>query len=116
MEQGFVKNSKKFGFGCMRLPMQGGNIDCEECSCMVDAFMEAGFTYFDTAKGYLGGLSEVAVRECVVRRYPRDSFTITDKLTMNIFNTESDIRKVFEEQLETCGVSYFDARVIIGPS
>lgn len=47
--------------------------------------MEAGFTYFDTAKGYLGGLSEVAIRECVVKRYPRESFTITDKLTMNFF-------------------------------
>ena len=108
MEQDFVKNSKKFGFGCMRLPMQGGNIDFEECNRMVDAFMKAGFTYFDTAKGYLGGLSEVAVRECVVKRYPRESFTLTDKLTMNFFNKESDIRKVFEEQLKTCGVSYFD--------
>ncbi|MBD5532042.1 MAG: 4Fe-4S dicluster domain-containing protein [Lachnospiraceae bacterium] len=108
MEQDFVTNSKKFGFGCMRLPMKDGNIDFEECNRMVDAFMEAGFTYFDTAKGYLGGLSEVAVRECVVKRYPRESFTLTDKLTMNFFNRESDIRKVFEEQLETCGVSYFD--------
>ena len=108
MEQDFVKNSKKFGFGCMRLPMKAGNIDFEECNRMVDAFMEAGFTYFDTAKGYLGGLSEVAVRECVVKRYPRESFTLTDKLTMNLFEKESDIRNVFEKQLETCGVSYFD--------
>lgn len=108
MEQSFVKDGKKFGFGCMRLPMVDGNIDFEECNRMVDAFMEAGFTYFDTAKGYLGGLSEVAVRECVVKRYPRESFTLTDKLTMSFFNTESDIRKVFEEQLKTCGVTYFD--------
>ncbi|MDE6420073.1 MAG: aldo/keto reductase [Lachnospiraceae bacterium] len=116
MEQDFVKNSKKFGFGCMRLPMKDGNIDFEECNRMVDAFMEAGFTYFDTAKGYLGGLSEVAVRECVVKRYPRESFTLTDKLTMNLFEKESDIRNVFEKQLETCGVSYFDACVILGTS
>lgn len=54
--------------------------------------MEAGFTYFDTAKGYLGGLSEVAVRECVVKRYPRESFTLTDKLTVNFFDKESDIK------------------------
>lgn len=108
MADDFVKNSKKFGFGCMRLPMKDGDIDFEECNCMVDAFMEAGFTYFDTAKGYLGGKSEVAVRECVVKRYPRESFTLTDKLTMNFFNTEDDIRKVFEQQLETCGVQYFD--------
>ena len=108
MEQDFVKNSKKFGFGCMRLPMKDGKIDFGECNRMVDAFMEAGFTYFDTAKGYLGGLSEVAVRECVVKRYPRESFTLTDKLTMNFFDKESDIRNVFEKQMETCGVSYFD--------
>ena len=62
--------------------MQGENIDFEECNRMVDAFMEAGFTYFDTAKGYLEGLSKVAVRECVVKCYSRESFAITDKLTM----------------------------------
>ena len=108
MTEDFAKNDKKLGFGCMRLPMKGGEIDFEECNRMVDAFMEAGFTYFDTAKGYLGGKSEVAIRECVVKRYPRDSFTITDKLTMNYFDSEEDIRRVFEEQLETCGVQYFD--------
>lgn len=108
MEQDFVKNRMKLGFGFMRLPMQGENIDFDECNRMVDAFMEAGFTYFDTAKGYHEGLSEVAVRECVVKRYPRESFTITDKLSMEFFNSESDIRKVFEEQLKTCEVSYFD--------
>ncbi|MCM1493575.1 MAG: aldo/keto reductase [Muribaculaceae bacterium] len=108
MEQSFVENSRKFGFGCMRLPMQDGKIDFEECNRMVDAFMEAGFTYFDTAKGYLDGQSEVAVRECLVKRYPRESFTITDKLTANFFESEADIRKVFEEQLTACGVTYFD--------
>ena len=53
MEQDFVKDSKKFGFGCMRLPMQGGNIDLEECNRMVDAFMKAGFTYFVLQRGIL---------------------------------------------------------------
>lgn len=110
----FGKDTKKFGFGCMRLPMKDGEIDFEQCNRMVDAFMKAGFTYFDTAKGYLGGKSEVAVRECVVKRYPRDSFTVTDKLTMNFFNSEEDIRKVFEQQLETCGVQYFEFCVIHG--
>lgn len=104
----FAKNGKKLGFGCMRLPMKGGEIDFEECNRMVDAFMKAGFTYFDTAKGYLDGKSEVAVRECVVKRYPRDSFTITDKLTSNYFDSEEDIRACFEGQLKTCGVDYFD--------
>lgn len=108
MENDFTKRGRKFGFGCMRLPMIDGEIDFEETNRMVDAFMKAGFTYFDTAKGYLDGKSEVAVRECVVKRYPRESFTVTDKLTANFFDSEDDIRKCFEEQLKTCGVDYFD--------
>ncbi len=55
--------TEKFRFGCMCLPMQSGKIDFEKCSRMVSAFMKAGFTYFDTAKSYLDGLSEVAVRK-----------------------------------------------------
>ena len=107
MESIFRNINKKFGFGLMRLPMKGEEVDYAQVNDMVDAFMKAGFTYFDTAKGYLDGKSEVALRECVVKRYPRESFTVTDKLTANFFNSE-DIRKCFEEQLKTVGVEYFD--------
>lgn len=99
---------KKFGFGCMRLPMVDGEIDFEQCNQMVDHFMKEGFTYFDTAHGYLDGKSEIAVRECLVKRYPRESFTVTDKLTHTFFKTEEEIRPLFESQLEACGVEYFD--------
>lgn len=108
MESIFRNINKKFGFGLMRLPMKGEEVDYAQVNDMVDAFMKAGFTYFDTAKGYLDGKSEVALRECVVKRYPRESFTVTDKLTSNFFNSEEDIRKCFEEQLKTVGVDYFD--------
>lgn len=108
MESIFRNINKKFGFGLMRLPMKGEEVDYAQVNDMVDAFMKAGFTYFDTAKGYLDGKSEVALRECVVKRYPRESFTVTDKLTTNFFNSEEDIRKCFEEQLKTVGVEYFD--------
>ena len=57
-----------FGFGCMRLPMKGGSVDYEEFCRMADAFIEAGFNYFDTAHAYLGGLSETAIRDCVAKR------------------------------------------------
>ena len=61
-----VENIKKnFGFGCMRLPMNGSEVDTEETCRMVDAFLEAGFNYFDTAHGYIGGKSEKAVKERV---------------------------------------------------
>ena len=99
---------KKFGFGFMRLPMQGEEVDIPETTKMVDAFLGAGFNYFDTAHGYLQGKSELALRECLTSRYPRDRYVLTDKLTENFFKTEADIRPVFESQLEACGVDYFD--------
>ena len=104
----FENVKKKFGFGMMRLPMIGEEIDFAQVNKMVDIFMDNGFTYFDTAKGYLGGKSEIALRECVVKRYPRESFTVTDKLTMNYFDSEEDIYKCFDGQLKTVGVDYFD--------
>ncbi|MBQ8974151.1 MAG: aldo/keto reductase [Oscillospiraceae bacterium] len=96
------------GFGCMRLPMKGGEVDRPLFSQMIDAFMEAGFNYFDTAHGYLGGKSELAIRECVARRYPRERFLLTNKLTTAYFNKREDIRPFFERQLRWCGVDYFD--------
>ena len=103
-----------FGFGCMRLPMEpganwmDGNVDLEQFSRMVDTFLENGFTYFDTAHGYLGGKSETAIRECLVKRYPRDRYILANKLTTHFFNKEEEIRPLFESQLEACGVEYFD--------
>ncbi len=102
------KLPKNFGFGCMRLPMKDGKVDYEEFSKMADEFMQAGFNYFDTAHGYIEGKSEVAIRECVVKRYPRESFILTNKLSGNFFKTQEDVKKVFEIQLEACGVDYFD--------
>lgn len=104
-----MENVKKnFGFGCMRLPMDGENVNIPETIRMVDAFLDAGFNYFDTAHGYIQGKSETALRECLTSRYPRDRYILTDKLTANFFKTEADIRPFFESQLEACGVDYFD--------
>ncbi|MBR3134298.1 MAG: aldo/keto reductase [Clostridia bacterium] len=99
---------KKLGFGFMRLPMNGNEVDYEEVNKMVDYYMEQGFNYFDTAHGYLNGESEVAVRECVAKRYPRESFVLTDKLTKPYFNSQKEIKPFMEKQLKTCGVDYFD--------
>ena len=73
---------KKLGFGLMRLPQTDsdyGNVDYERVKKMADRFMAEGFTYFDTATPYHRGNSEVAFREAVAKRYPRDAYTITDK-------------------------------------
>jgi predicted aldo/keto reductase-like oxidoreductase len=109
MENEFFSNIKnKFGFGCMRLPMVDGEVDTAEFTRMVDAFLDAGFNYFDTAHGYLGGKSEIALRECLTKRYPRERYILTNKLTNFFFQKEEDIRPFFESQMEACGVSYFD--------
>lgn len=97
---------KNFGFGCMRLPMQGADVDIQETRRMVDVFLDAGFNYFDTAHGYLQ--SETALKECLTSRYPRERYVLTDKLTADFFKTEADIRPFFESQLTACGVDYFD--------
>ena len=98
----------KFGFGCMRLPLIGEEVDLPHFTKMVDHFLEQGFNYFDTAHGYLGGRSELALKAGLTSRYPRERYILTDKLTGNYFKTEADIRPFFQQQLEACGVEYFD--------
>lgn len=104
----FPEINGNFGFGCMRLPQKDGKIDYDEFSRMADAFIEAGFNYFDTAHGYHGGKSETAIRDCVVKRHKREEFLLTDKLTAFHFEKNEDIRPLFKSQLEACGVDYFD--------
>ena len=102
------KVKKNFGFGCMRLPMNGSKVDIEQTKKMVDEFLAQGFNYFDTAHGYIDGKSELALKECLTSRYPRESYVLTDKLTNFYFKKEEDIRPFFENQLKWCGVDYFD--------
>lgn len=104
----FPEVNGNFAFGCMRLPMNGEKVDYDEFSKMVDAFIDAGFNYFDTAHGYIGGQSEIAIRECLSKRYDRSKFLLTNKLTGSYFNSKEDIRPFFMSQLELCGVDYFD--------
>lgn len=106
----FEDVKKNFGFGCMRLPMieNGKDVDIAQTTKMVDTFLEQGFNYFDTAHGYLEGKSELAVKECLTSRHKREEYILTDKLTMEYFKKQEDIRPFFESQLEACGVEYFD--------
>ncbi len=104
----FEKVKKKLGFGCMRLPMKDGEVDREAFCEMIDYYMAEGFNYFDTARGYLDGKSELALASCLVARYPRESYILVDKLSNFCFNKNEDIRPFFENQLATLGVEYFD--------
>jgi len=98
---------KKLGFGLMRLPRKGNAIDTEQVKVMVDRFLSAGFTYFDTAWAYRG--SEDAIREALVARYPRDRFVIATKNAAWIgCKTREDAVAQFETSLRRTGAGYFD--------
>ena len=103
---------RKLGFGCMRLPLaEAGNfkaVDIAEVERMVDTFLERGFTYFDTAYMYHDFHSECVVREALVERHPRNSFTLATKLPTMFLKSEGDQERIFAEQLSKCGVDYFD--------
>ena len=104
--------TKKLGFGFMRLPITDkedqSSIDFEQLNKMVDTFLERGFTYFDTAYMYHNFISEIALREALVKRHPRDSFTVATKMPTMFLKTPEDLDKIFNEQLEKVGVDYFD--------
>ena len=98
----------KLGFGLMRLPQKDEIIDMEQLCRMVDAYMRAGMNYFDTAYVYHGGNSEKAIKEALVQRHPRDSFMLATKLPAWCMKEPADRDRIFNEQLERCGVDYFD--------
>lgn len=103
-----MKFNKNFGFGAMRLPMINDEVDLKQVSEMVDVFMKNGFNYFDTAHMYIKGKSETALRECLTKRYPRESYILTEKISGPFFEKEEDIDGYFENMLTWCGVEYFD--------
>ena len=98
---------KKLGFGLMRLPQKAGRIDIEQTKTMVDLFLEAGFTYFDTAWAYAG--SEDAIRQALVERYPRESFQLATKNAAWInCKTREEAIAQFDVSLKQTGAGYFD--------
>ena len=99
---------KKLGFGLMRLPQKSeGVIDVEQTKVMVDKFMEAGFTYFDTAWAYAG--SEDAIREALVERYPREKYQLATKMAAWInCKTRDEALAQFKTSLERTKAGYFD--------
>jgi len=108
MNKFFPEIKKNFGFGCMRFPMKDERVDIAAVTEMVDSFMAAGFNYLDTARPYHSGTSEGVLKTCLTSRYPRESYVLTNKLSPTKFETEADIRPLFEDQLKECGVEYFD--------
>ena len=101
---------KNLGFGMMRLPVLSGptDFDYEQLNRMVDAFLAAGYTYFDTSYVYHNGKSEEATRKALVERHPRDSFTVATKFPTFMLLPEEKIEETFQHQLDNLGVDYID--------
>jgi len=104
--------TKKLGFGFMRLPVldpdDQSSVNMDLINEMVDIFIEKGFTYFDTAYMYHAFKSEIAIRESVVKRHKRESFTLATKMPTMFLKSGADMEQIFNEQMEKCGVDYFD--------
>ena len=97
---------KELGFGLMRLPQKGLFTDVEQVKAMVDLFLKAGGTYFDTAYVYLG--SEGAVKKALVDRYPRNRYTLATKCNALMAPTEKAAKGQFRTSLDRTGAGYFD--------
>ena len=104
----------KLGFGYMRLPRKGDGFDMEQINRMADAFIAGGGTYFDTAFVYEG--SEVALRESVIKRYPRDSVQIATKLNLGFLEKPEQLEEQYKTSFERLGTDYFDFYLLHGMS
>ncbi len=101
--------TKKLGFGLMRLPtLANGEIDIEQVKQMADLFLKNGFTYFDTSFVYHNGKSEDALKQAVVERHPRESFSIATKFPTFAVQTEDQVEPIFAQQLKNLGTDYVD--------
>ena len=105
-----------FGYGCMRLPVlekeDPSSFDYEKICALIDAYLDQGFTYFDTAYTYHGYHAEECLRRVLTERYPRDAFQLATKLPLRDFKDAADMEAIFEEQLTNCGVTFFDCYLL----
>lgn len=103
---------KKLGFGTLRLPLTHPDdvksIDQDLLNQLVDEFMKAGYTYFETGWPYHSQCAEDACRKAIVERYPREEFCLADKMPTYDLKKSEDYENIFTEQLKRCGVEYFD--------
>lgn len=104
---------KNLGFGLMRLPLtkktvRSEKIDKEQSAKMIEAYLKAGFNYFDTAYMYHGGKSESAAGELICSVYERSSFMLASKMPVGMLITKNDTSRIFRHQLKRCQTEYFD--------
>lgn len=95
-------------FGLMRLPLKGEEVDLQTVCALVDRFLENGFSWFDTARPYHGGNSELIFRQAVAERHERKTFQLADKFSQNMLPENETPMQFFKQQLERTGLEYFD--------
>lgn len=105
------KDVSLLGFGCMRFPTKDGIIDKKQSTEMMKYAIDHGVNYIDTAYPYHGGKSELFVKE-FIKDLDRSSFYLADKLPIWDCKTKEDVNRIFHEQLDKCGVDYFDFYLI----
>ena len=107
-----INLGKKLGFGTLRLPILDPNdqasFDWPQLQQEIDLFMAHGFTYFDTSYVYHDYQSEVALRECLVKKYPRDAYLLSTKLPIKFMHKKEEVEAIFNEQLQKMGVDWLD--------
>src|SRR5574344_1711124 len=112
----FEQVRRSFGFGCMRLPTlkadDPASFDYATIERLFDRFIESGFTYFDTAYTYHGFHAEEGVRKALVERHGRDTFELATKMPLRDFKDAKDLGRIFDGQLRTCGVEFFDCYLL----
>lgn len=104
----------RLGMGLMRLPEKDGQIEYEAAEKMVDALMEAGVTYYDTAYFYHGKKSEAFANKALISRYPRDSFTIATKMPLGDVEELGGVEATLEYQMNELGVDFIDFYLLHG--
>lgn len=111
-----INLGKKLGFGTLRLPILDPNdqasFDWPQLQQEIDLFMAHGFTYFDTSYVYHDYQSEVALRECLVKKYPRDAYLLSTKLPIKFMHKKEEVEAIFNEQLQKMGVDWLDFYLI----
>lgn len=95
------------GYGLMRMPVKGNNLDEMACEALIDEYMKGNFCYFDTHPNYLHGQSHNIIKRYIVEKYERNRYLIADKMPYYV-NCPKDYEKIFDHSLFECGLDYFD--------
>ena len=101
------KEISRLGYGGMRFPKNGDEVDMDAAVQLLRKAYEMGINYFDTAMVYHKGESEKIFGKAF-EPYPRDSYLIADKMSIWLCSDEEDMKARFYNQLKTLKTEYID--------